>query len=190
MKAKLLYYLFVLPRIIKYKLLSDNIVTDNSVIQHCPCLFSGKGIIKIGRSTVLGIKSSPHFYSHYSYFEARSLESEIIIGNHVFINNNCSIVVDKSSVEIKDKVLIGTNCNIMDSDFHNLHPEKRHQNTQKTQKVTIHKNVFIGNNVTILKGVSIGENSVIGANSVVSKSIPENVIALGNPCRILKKIDV
>jgi maltose O-acetyltransferase len=55
----------------------------------------------------------------------------------------------------------------------------------KTSKVTIGKNVFIGSNVMILKGVIIGDNSVIGGGSVVVKSIPENVVAAGNPCKVI-----
>jgi len=154
-----------------------------------PCLFNGEGQIMIGNKTVLGIVASPYFYSNYSYFEARSSDAKIIIGKEVFVNNKCSMVADKTSIEIKDKVLIGTNCTILDSDFHNLHPKRRHDNSQSSEKILVEKNVFIGNNVTILKGVTIGENSVIGAGSVVSKSIPSNVVASGFPCRVIKTLD-
>ena len=189
MKNKLIYLLFVLPRIVKYQILSTNQVKGRIPIKNYPCLFSGKGQISFGENTKLGYKDSPCFYSGYSYFEARTLNAKISIGNQVFINNKCSIVADKSSVEIKDKVLIGTNCNILDSDFHDLHPDKRHQNSQKYKKVVIEENVFIGNNVTILKGVTIGENSVIGAGSVVVKDIPKNVIASGVPCQVIRLLD-
>ena len=76
----------------------------------------------------------------------------------------------------------------MYSDFHDLDPEKRTTGIPKTAKVIIGKNVFIGNNVSILKGVTIGDNSVIGTGTVVTKSIPANTIAGGNPAKFLKYI--
>lgn len=189
MKEKLFHYLFVLPRVFKYHVLSENIVIGKLFKKNIPCLFNGKGQIKIGNNTELGVKSSPYFYSNYSYFEARSTEAKITIGERVYINNKCSIVADKTEIQIKNDVLIGTNCMIVDSDFHNLHPKKRHNNNQTCKKVVVEKNVFIGNNVTILKGVTIGENSVIGSGSIVVQNIPENVIASGVPCKVIKPID-
>lgn len=87
-------------------------------------------------------------------------------------------------------MLIGFNCEILDSDFHDLSPipDKRKNGKAKMGKVVIENNVFIGSNCSILKGVTIGENSVIANSSVVVRSIPPNVIAEGNPCRIVKNL--
>lgn len=85
--------------------------------------------------------------------------------------------------------MIGVNLQIIDSDFHELDPDSRFGGKNIIKKdVTINENVFIGNNVTILKGVIIGKNSVIGNCSVVTKDIPENVIAAGNPAKVIKKL--
>ena len=76
----------------------------------------------------------------------------------------------------------------MYSDFHDLDPEKRTTGIPKTAKVIIGKNVFIGNNVSILKGVTIGDNSVIGTGAVVTKSVPANTIAGGNPAAVIRHL--
>lgn len=180
-------FTFVKLRILKYKSLSTcQQVLGQPKLYH-PLLLNGKGKISFGKNVQIGVVNSPNYYSHYSYFEARSSESEIFIGNDVTINNNCSIEV-LSKVTIHDNVLIGINCAILDNDGHDLAIDKRLSGTPKFAEITIKKNVFIGDNVTILKGVAIGENSVIGNGSVVTKSIPANVVAVGNPAKIIKEI--
>lgn len=79
---------------------------------------------------------------------------------------------------------MGANVTIMDSDQHTDDPR-----AGKDKPVRIEDNVWIGGGVTILKGVTIGRNSLIGAGSVVVKSIPENVIAAGNPCKVIRPLD-
>ena len=79
---------------------------------------------------------------------------------------------------------------LVDSDFDDLHPERRMGGIPKTAKVIIGKNVFIGSHVKILKGVTIGDNSIIANSSIVTKSIPDNVIAAGNPCKVIKTLDI
>lgn len=79
---------------------------------------------------------------------------------------------------------VGANVTIMDGDAHQDDPR-----AGKNAPIVIEDNVWIGANATILKGVTIGRNSLIGAGSVVVKSIPENVIAAGNPCRVIKSLD-
>jgi maltose O-acetyltransferase len=93
-----------------------------------------------------------------------------------------------SKITIQNNVLIGANCSIIDNDGHNLDSNKRHSDDVKTEAVYIGENVFLGDNVTILKGVAVGRNSVIGNGSVVTKSIPENVIAAGNPARVIRDL--
>jgi len=92
-------------------------------------------------------------------------------------------------VTICEEVMCGANVIITDTDWHNMNPSLRNKPFVESAKaVWIGKNVFIGASSMILKGVSIGENSVIGAGSVVTKDIPGNVIAGGNPCRVLKSL--
>jgi len=137
----------------------------------------------------LGVRPSPQLYSGYGYIDARKENSTIDIGDNVWINNNFMIASEGKGIEIGKNTLIGLNVEITDSDFHDLHPNRRMGGMPKTAKVVIGKNVFIGSNVKILKGVTIGDNSVIANSSVVIKSIPSNVIAGGYPAKVIKKID-
>jgi len=89
---------------------------------------------------------------------------------------------------IGNNVAVGANTTIADTDFHPLTPELRYIDPQaaKTAPVIIEDNVFVGMNCLILKGVRIGKNSVIGAGSVVTKDVPPNVIAVGNPALVIR----
>lgn len=93
-------------------------------------------------------------------------------------------------ITIGDNAAVGANCVITDTDFHPLHPRARLLEPQNGQSapVVIGNNVFIGMNSIVLKGVTIGENSVLGAGSVVSRSIPSDSIAAGNPAVVLRKL--
>jgi acetyltransferase-like isoleucine patch superfamily enzyme len=115
-----------------------------------------------------------------------SKEAEIVIGD----NSGFSGVTigAKQKIFIGNNVLVGANVIISDFDWHNIDPDKRTIECISSAPVIIHDNVFIGVNSIVWKGVTIGRNSVIGANSVVTKDIPENVIAAGNPCKIIKSI--
>ncbi|WNM18754.1 acyltransferase [Flavobacterium capsici] len=180
-------FLFVTLRIWKYKFLSNcKKVLGNPAVYH-PLLLKGNGKISFGKNVQIGVIDSPNYYSHYTYLEARNNESEINIGNNVSINNAFSAVAF-SKITIEDNVLIGVNCSIIDNDGHSLQPDKRNDDQPKTASVTIEENVFLGDNVTILKGVTIGKNSVIGNGSIVTKSIPDNSIAAGNPARVIRNL--
>ncbi len=181
-------FLFVQLRILKYKLLSDCGRVIGKPKLHHPLLLKGLGTIQFGSNVQIGVVSSPLFYSNYAYIEARNLNSSIIIGNNVAINNNFS-ASSIDSIEIKDNVLIGLNCSIIDNDGHDIDPENRSKNTN-SKSVIIEKNVFIGSNVTILKGVTIGEYSIIGNGSTVTKNVPKNVIFAGNPAQYIREIHV
>lgn len=93
-------------------------------------------------------------------------------------------------ISIGSNVAVGANTVIVDTDFHPLRPQDRQSDPQggKTAPVVIEDNVFIGMNCLILKGVRIGRNSVIGAGSVVSRDVPANVIAAGNPAATIGKL--
>lgn len=93
-------------------------------------------------------------------------------------------------ITIGNNVAIGANSTVLDTDFHPLDPETRRLSPQgaQTAPIKIEDDVFIGMNCLILKGVTIGECSIIGAGSVVTKSIPPQVIAAGNPARVLRAL--
>ena len=185
--TKIKQFFFVKLRICKYKMLSNcKRVTGKPVLFH-PLLLLGKGTISFGTNVQIGVVSSPNYYSHYTYLEARSNDSSISIGNNVSINNGFS-AESLQSITIKDDVLIGVQCSIIDNDGHDLDATKRSTGIPKSDAVVIEKNVFIGDNVAILKGVVIGENSVIGNGSIVTQSIPSNAIAAGNPARVIRNL--
>ena len=108
------------------------------------------------------------------------------LGNHVYINHNC-VFLDAGGITIGDRVLIGPNVGIYTPE-HAFDPVLRAQGYEISEPVTIGDNVWIGGSVVILGGVTIGENTIIGAGSVVTHDIPANVIAVGNPCRVLREI--
>ena len=108
------------------------------------------------------------------------------IGDAFYANFNL-VLVDDIDIYIGNHVMIAPNVTIT-ATGHPVHPELRKNGTQFSIPVRIEDDVWIGANVVILPGVTIGKNSVIGAGSVVTKNIPENVVAVGNPCRVLREI--
>jgi len=184
---KLLDFFVVKFRIWKYQLLSDCATIMGKPNLFHPLLMKGKGKISFGKNVQIGVVASPNFYSHYCYLETRNKESEIFIDENVSINNAFSAVAF-SKISIQKNVLIGINCSIIDNDGHELAITERHNGEPKSAAVLIEENVFIGDNVTILKGVTIGKNSVIGHSAVVTNNIPENVIAAGNPARVIRNL--
>jgi acetyltransferase-like isoleucine patch superfamily enzyme len=110
--------------------------------------------------------------------------SEIILGNNVGISGG--VIIAASKIEIGNNVMIGANCTILDTDFHNTDQQKKNiNNAPPSRPILIKENVFIGASCIILKGVTIGQNSIIGAGSVVINDIPDNSIATGNPCKVV-----
>lgn len=107
-------------------------------------------------------------------------------GNNVYANFNFT-VVDDGDIYVGDKVMFGPNVTIATAN-HPINPKLRETAMQYNKPVHIGENVWVGAGVTIVPGVSIGKNSVIGAGSVVVKDIPDNVVAVGNPCRVLREI--
>ena len=107
-------------------------------------------------------------------------------GNGVYANSNLTLV-DDGHIYVGDKVMFGPNVTIATAN-HPIEPTLRAKGLQYNKDVHIAENVWIGAGVIIVPGVHIGKNSVIGAGSVVTKDIPENVVAVGNPCRILREI--
>lgn len=111
--------------------------------------------------------------------------SEIQIGDNSGFSG--TVIAAAGSIKIGKRVLCGANTTITDFDWHGIMPDKRNV-PDEAKPVVIGDNVWVGLNTVILKGVTIGENTVIGANSLVTRDIPPNVIAAGNPCKIIKDI--
>ncbi len=114
-------------------------------------------------------------------------KSKIKIGNNSGFSG--TVIGAANSIIIGNNVLSGANVLITDFDWHPIDPTMRHTSEGiLSAPITIGNNVWLGINTVVLKGVTIGENTVIGANSLVVKDIPANVIAAGNPCKVLKKL--
>ncbi len=108
------------------------------------------------------------------------------LGKNVYANFNLTLV-DDTDIYISDDVMIGPNVTLATAG-HPIAPEYREIGAQFNIPIHIGRNVWIGANSVVLPGITIGENSVIGAGSVVTKDIPSNVVAVGNPCRVLRAI--
>jgi len=150
--------------------------------------------IELGKNIV--IVSNTKRGSSSSIFAPTKLKTfmksaRIIIEDDVGLNGT-SITARSKRILIGKGTIVAPNVTIMDSDFHDVHtPESRLFSPafEKDADVTIGKNVWIGGRSIILKGVTVGDNSVIGAGSIVTRDIPENVVAAGNPARVIKGIN-
>ena len=110
----------------------------------------------------------------------------IEVGENFFANYNL-IILDVAKVRIGDNAQIAPNVAIYTAG-HPIHPESRNSGYEYGIDVTIGDNVWIGGNTCIMPGVTIGNNVVIGGGSVVTKDIPDNMIAVGNPCKVVREI--
>ena len=122
---------------------------------------------------------NPPFYCDYG--------RHISVGRHFFANFNLT-VLDEACVTIGDNCFIGPNVSIYTA-CHPTDPTERNAQQQWAEAVNIGNNVWIGGTVTILPGVTIGDNVTIGAGSVVTRDIPSNTIAVGNPARVIRTIE-
>ena len=120
----------------------------------------------------------PNFFCDYGY--------NIEFGGFVYINHN-SVFLDCAKIKIGENTLIGPNCGFYTA-AHPTDAKERLKGLEYAKPITIGKEVWIGGNTTIMPGVSIGDRAVIGAGSVVTKNIPPNVVAVGNPCIPIKGI--
>jgi len=121
----------------------------------------------------------PDFFCDYGY--------NIKFEGFVYINHN-SVFLDCAEIRIGENTFIGPNCGFYTA-IHPIKAEERIKGLETAKPITIGKNVWIGGNAVILAGVVIGDNAVIGAGAVVTKNIPANSIAVGNPCRVIKQIE-
>lgn len=113
--------------------------------------------------------------------------NHVHFGKNVYANFNLTLV-DDTHIYIGDYTMIGPNVTIATAG-HPILPELREKAYQFNVSVTIGRNCWIGAGAILLPGVSVGDNTVIGAGSVVTKDIPSNVVAAGNPCRVLREIN-
>lgn len=118
------------------------------------------------------------FYTDYG--------SNCFIGSDTFINRG-AYLMDGAAIRIGFHCFIGPNCGMYTA-AHPLIAEERNRGLEKASPITLGDNVWLGADVTILPGVTIGEGAVVGAKSLVSKDIPPRVIAVGNPCRVIRKL--
>jgi len=165
-----------------------------------------KYFLKIVRKLILYIRYSPYNISIklrsklYKYLmknigeQCNILDSVVIsnpenvsLGNRVSIHQFCFFDAN-NEIEIGNDVAIGTHVKIITSE-HIFSDNKKKIKDQgiTSKKISISDNVWLGTNVTILKGVKIGENTIIGAQSLVNKDIPPNVVAAGIPCKVIKQ---
>lgn len=121
---------------------------------------------------------NPPFYCDYG--------KHIEVGKNFFANYNCTIL-DVAKVKIGDHCQLAPNVAIYTAG-HPVHPQTRNSAYEYGKEVVIGDNVWIGGNAVICPGVHIGSNVVIGAGSVVTKDIPDWVVAAGNPCRVIRPI--
>lgn len=108
------------------------------------------------------------------------------IGHDTFINHNVYLM-DGAGITIGHHCFIGPNCGMYTA-VHPLLSKERNMGLEKALPITIGDHCWLGGDVTVLPGVTIGSHTVIGAGSVVTRDIPDHVIAVGNPCRVLRAI--
>lgn len=118
------------------------------------------------------------FFCDYGY--------NISIGDNFFMNMNC-VILDGAKVTFGDNVFVAPGCGFYTAG-HPLDSQRRNSGLEYAYPITVGNNVWIGAQVCVLPGVTIGDNTVIGAGSVVTRSIPANVLAAGNPCRVIRAI--
>ena len=111
----------------------------------------------------------------------------IEIGENFYSNHNL-VILDCAKVTFGDNVFLGPNCAFYTAE-HPLDFKTRNFGLEYAKPIKVGSNVWIGGSVTVLAGVTIGDNCVIGAGSVVTKDVPQNSVAVGNPCRVIKNIE-
>jgi len=121
----------------------------------------------------------PTFWCDYGY--------NIEAGENFYANHNL-VILDCAKVTFGDNVFIGPNCSFYTAS-HPIDAKQRNEGLETAHPIQVGNNVWFGGNVVVLPGISIGDNSVIGAGSVVTKDIPDNVVAVGNPCKPVRNIE-
>jgi maltose O-acetyltransferase len=128
----------------------------------------------VGKETYI----RPPFFCDYGY--------NIALGDNVFMNFNC-VILDVVPVTIGDRVQMASAVQLLAAD-HPLDAEERASGREFGSPITIEDDVWLGGGAIVCPGVTIGRASVIGAGSVVTRDVPPGVVAVGNPCRVLRKL--
>jgi maltose O-acetyltransferase len=130
---------------------------------------------QVGRNSFI----EPPFYCSYG--------QNIHVGDYVYLNVLCT-VLDCNEVRIGNHVMIGPSVQIYTA-AHHLQAEARNQGWEVAKPIVIEDNVWIGGGAILLPGVTIGRNAVVGAGSVVTRDVPANMVAVGNPARVIREIE-
>eukprot|EP01057_Protomagalhaensia_wolfi_P001692 Protomagalhaensia_wolfi_Nauph_80__1691@NODE_204_length_3192_cov_200_178243_g153_i0_p1_GENE_NODE_204_length_3192_cov_200_178243_g153_i0NODE_204_length_3192_cov_200_178243_g153_i0_p1_ORF_typecomplete_len227_score55_82Hexapep_2/PF14602_6/0_0004Hexapep_2/PF14602_6/9e13Hexapep/PF00132_24/0_37Hexapep/PF00132_24/1_6e12Mac/PF12464_8/0_00018_NODE_204_length_3192_cov_200_178243_g153_i08691549 len=120
----------------------------------------------------------PSFWCDYGY--------NIKLGYKAFLNFNC-VMLDGSTITIGDYSQVGPNCSFNTAN-HNKNPMLRRACYEQSKAITIGKDCWIGANVVFCPGVTVGDNCIIGAGSVVNRDVPSHTVAVGNPCKVVKRL--
>ena len=118
------------------------------------------------------------FWCDYGY--------NIVLGENFYSNHNM-VILDCAKVTFGDNVFVAPNCGFYTAG-HPIDLERRNQGLEYAYPITVGNNVWIGSGVQVMPGVTIGDNVVIGGGSVVVKDIPSDSVAVGNPCKVVRKI--
>lgn len=133
---------------------------------------------KILGSSKEGLLVEQPFYCDYGY--------NIHVGKNFYANFNL-VILDEATVTFGDNVFIAPNCGFYTAG-HPLDARERNKGLEYARSISVGDNVWFGAGVSVLPGVTIGDNCVIGAGSVVTRDIPSDSVAVGNPCKVIKKI--
>lgn len=167
----------------------NGVEIPNDLIINGKLYLRNKGKIKIGKKVIITSQYSSNPIGGNTFSSiVLDQDAELIIGDETGVSNTA--IYCRKKIIIGDRVLIGGDCKIYDTDFHSIKIEQRvsHEDKGISKTVIIEDGVFLGTGVTVLKGSHIGMNSVIGAGSVISGVIPDNEIWAGNPAKFIKKL--
>ena len=187
--ASLLRGVVQAPRLWLFRLLSTNRAQGKP---HCyqPLQLNGTGLIQFEKNVRIGVFPSPLFFSTYAYIEARQSSAHILIGENTWINNNFCAIAEHTSITIGKNCLIGSNVEMLDSDFHGMKVADRGRSLAEwAAPVLVGNNVFIGSNVKIMKGTTIGDGAVVANGALVVSDVPANTVVGGVPAKVIRAVE-
>ena len=155
-----------------------------------PTIWGIRHLIVYGPNISIGKKvvfvAADGYKTNLSSVKMGGVEGRISIGDNVLIMNGVRIS-SALSITIGDGCMLANHCYLTDADWHGIHD--RTSMPGGCAPIVLERGAWIGDSATVCKGVRVGENSIVGAGAVVTKDVPPNVIAAGNPARVVKKLD-